>query len=90
MTRDEMRKIERDLSDENILLKSQNARLRADLSRAAQAWGEAKRHETYLRVEFIILARHLHSIELHVGHGQGTMSECLHSTCQLATKELNG
>lgn len=90
MTAAELRKIERDLSDENSLLRTSNARLRAELSRATQAWGTCKHNETRLRAEFITLARHLHSTELHAGHGQGTMSECLHSTCKLATKELAG
>lgn len=90
MTSAELRKIERDLSDENSLLRTSNARLRAELSRTIQAWGTCKKHETQLRAEFITLARHMHATELHAGHSQGTMSECLHSTCQLATKELNG
>lgn len=90
MTAAELRKIERDLSDENSLLRTANARLRGEISRTTQAWQRVKQDETRLRAEFVTLARHLHDIELHAGHGQGTMAECLHSTCQLATKELLG
>jgi len=84
MTRDEMRKIERDLSDENILLKSQNARLRADLSRATQAWREAKQNETRLRAELIISARAFHSIACE----DVPMSMCPNQSCQVAVKEM--
>ena len=88
MTSAELRKIERDLSDENSLLRTQNARLRAELSRTVDAWHKAKEAETRLRALAIRAQRDLHNRDFYGGHGVGTMAECLHPDCQEATKCL--
>ena len=84
MSRDEMNKTVAQIADENIELKSKNARLRAELSRTMQAWKTAKENETRLRAMLITSARAFHSVNCE----DVPMSICNHPACQAAVKEM--
>jgi len=86
MTRDEMRKIERDLSDENILLKSQNARLRSELGRLSNRLRDERHKADTLRGMFLETCKELHSIT----HNNKPMAQCTYELCQAAAKEMAG
>ena len=82
MTRAEMNATVNSIADENIQLKSTNARLRAELGRVTAKYNDLRQTSERLR-EMLISAQK----KLHQKHGTFQMSECAHPDCIAASRE---